>query len=150
MHDHFGTWYVTERRCKRRQRHLDLRVGTDCQSDGTRALRKMRCGLASRREIGEPQALLSGLTDVRFTPDIQRRQLDVRLVPIADISSDMISIKSYVLHRRVKRAKELLADPKMSQAQIAFAAGFSDQSHYTRWFRQISGLTPGGYRWLTR
>jgi AraC family transcriptional regulator len=56
----------------------------------------------------------------------------------------------YVLHCRVERAKELLADAKMSQAQIAFAAGFSDQSHYTRWFRQISGLTPGGYRWLTR
>jgi len=56
----------------------------------------------------------------------------------------------YVLHCRVKRAKELLADNKMSQAQIAFAAGFSDQSHYTRWFRQICGLTPGGYRWMTR
>jgi hypothetical protein len=48
---------------------LDLRVGTDCQSDGTRALRKMRGrGLASRREIGEPQALLSCDFQVRFVP----------------------------------------------------------------------------------
>ena len=61
-----------------------------------------------------------------------------------------ISPHRYVLNCRVKRAMELLADPKMSQAQIAFAAGFSDQSHYTRCFREICGLTPGSYRWLTR
>jgi AraC-like DNA-binding protein len=45
----------------------------------------------------------------------------------------VMSPHRYVLHCRVKRAKELLADNKMSQSQIAFAAGFSDQSHYTRW-----------------
>ena len=76
--------------------------------------------------------------------------------PLADphaLQNSLVLLRSphrYVLHCRVKRAKELLADAKMSQSQIAFAAGFSDQSHYTRWFRQICGLTPGGYRWMTR
>ena len=56
----------------------------------------------------------------------------------------------YVLQCRVKRAKELLADTKISPSQIALATGFSDQSHYTRWFREIIGITPGSYRWSTR
>jgi hypothetical protein len=42
MYDHFGTGNVTERRRQRRKRYLDLRVGTDRSSDGTRALRKMK------------------------------------------------------------------------------------------------------------
>jgi len=31
-------------------------------------------------------------------------------------------------------------------SRIAFAAGFADQSHFTRAFRQHTGLTPGEYR----
>jgi len=41
MHHYFGKRYVTERRRKLRERYLDLRVGTDRHSDGTRALLKM-------------------------------------------------------------------------------------------------------------
>jgi hypothetical protein len=41
MHHYFGKWYVTERRRKRRKRHLDLRVGPNRYRDSTRALRKM-------------------------------------------------------------------------------------------------------------
>jgi len=41
MHHPFGKRYVTGRRRKRSQRQLDLRVGADRQSDGTRALLKM-------------------------------------------------------------------------------------------------------------
>jgi AraC-like DNA-binding protein len=56
----------------------------------------------------------------------------------------------YVLNCRVKRAMELLLHTQMPLSEIAMAMGFSDQSHYTRCFREICGLTPGSYRWLTR
>jgi transcriptional regulator GlxA family with amidase domain len=56
----------------------------------------------------------------------------------------------YVLHSRVKRAQELLAGTELPLSEIAVAAGFSDQSHYTRCFREIVGVTPGAYRWSTR
>jgi AraC-like DNA-binding protein len=61
-----------------------------------------------------------------------------------------MSPHQYVLHCRIKRAKELLAGTEMPLSEIAIVAGFSDQSHYTRCFREIIGVTPGDYRWSTR
>ncbi|MEV4898413.1 helix-turn-helix domain-containing protein [Nonomuraea sp. NPDC055795] len=31
-------------------------------------------------------------------------------------------------------------------SDAAIAAGFSDQSHLTRWFTRVYGLTPGAYQ----
>ena len=56
----------------------------------------------------------------------------------------------YVLECRVKRTQELLASTELRLSEIADAVGFSDQSHYTRCFREIIGVTPGEYRWSTR
>jgi transcriptional regulator GlxA family with amidase domain len=61
-----------------------------------------------------------------------------------------MSPHQYVLHCRVNRAQELLAGTEMPLSEIAIAAGFSDQSHYTRCFREIIGVTPREYRWSTR
>jgi AraC-like DNA-binding protein len=52
----------------------------------------------------------------------------------------------YLMRRRVERAKELLASTDLSLSEIAFATGFSDQSHFTRHFRQMIGMTPGQFR----
>ena len=61
-----------------------------------------------------------------------------------------ISPHRYVVQCRVNRTQELLADTDMPLSEIAIAVGFSDQSHCTRWFREIAGVTPGSYRWSTR
>jgi AraC family transcriptional regulator len=52
----------------------------------------------------------------------------------------------YVQARRVSRAKKLLADRRVSLAEIALAVGFCSQSHFTNVFRRITGLTPKDYR----
>jgi AraC-like DNA-binding protein len=52
----------------------------------------------------------------------------------------------YLVRRRVERAKELLTRTELSLSDIAFAAGFADQSHLTRHFRQLAGITPGQFR----
>jgi len=54
----------------------------------------------------------------------------------------------YLVSRRVERAKELLAGTNLSLSEVAFATGFVDQSHLTRHFRQIVGITPGQFRRL--
>jgi len=54
--------------------------------------------------------------------------------------------QGYVLHRRVERARTLLADPALGLAEIAAACGFCGQSHFTARFRAVTGLTPGQYR----
>jgi AraC-like DNA-binding protein len=52
----------------------------------------------------------------------------------------------YVLERRVARARQLLHEPGRTIAEVAYAAGFSSQSHLTAVFRGQIGVTPGGYR----
>jgi AraC family transcriptional regulator len=52
----------------------------------------------------------------------------------------------YVLEGRVERAKQLLADPRFSIADVAQACGFATQAHLTTVFRGHVGATPGTYR----
>lgn len=61
-----------------------------------------------------------------------------------------VSPHSYVLQSRVERVKHLLVETRLPLAQIAISVGFADQSHCTRWFRELVGVTPGRFRWLNR
>lgn len=51
----------------------------------------------------------------------------------------------YVLRCRVARAQRILKSQAASLAEVAALAGFCDQGHMTRSFRQFLGLTPGAY-----
>jgi len=52
----------------------------------------------------------------------------------------------YILRCRVERAKQYLRDPKITLACAGAAAGFADQSHFTKVFRRIVGVTPMRFR----
>jgi AraC family transcriptional regulator len=56
-----------------------------------------------------------------------------------------LSPHQYVTRERIRRAKQLLAEHRLSLAEIASALGFSDQSHFTRSFRALVGVTPSQY-----
>jgi AraC-like DNA-binding protein len=56
----------------------------------------------------------------------------------------------YLTQKRVERAQGLLARTDLSLSEIAYAVGFSDQSHLARHFRQMLGVTPGQFRWAQR
>ena len=53
----------------------------------------------------------------------------------------------YLIRRRVERTMELLSATDLSLSEIALAAGFADQSHCARRFRQHVGMSPRAYRW---
>jgi AraC family transcriptional regulator len=55
---------------------------------------------------------------------------------------------NYLIRRRVERTSELLSGTELSLSEIAQAAGFADQSHCARRFRQHVGMSPRDYRWL--
>jgi len=56
------------------------------------------------------------------------------------------SLISHVHFLRIKEARKRLADPSRSIADIAADVGYYDQSHFTRRFREYTGLTPARYR----
>lgn len=58
------------------------------------------------------------------------------------------SITDRTRRRRVREAAGLLSVPNESLSAVAFATGFSDQSHLTRIFKQETGTTPGRFRAL--
>jgi AraC-like DNA-binding protein len=56
---------------------------------------------------------------------------------------------TYLNQIRVEQAKQYLRQG-MSVAETAIAVGMSDQSHLTRHFKRIVGVTPGHYRTMSK
>jgi AraC family transcriptional regulator len=57
-----------------------------------------------------------------------------------------MSAHKWLVHRRVERSKDLMAQTSESLAEIADQAGFVDQPAFTRAFHQIVGVSPGRWR----
>jgi transcriptional regulator GlxA family with amidase domain len=53
---------------------------------------------------------------------------------------------AYVVMRRIERAKALMVGSNLPLSQIAVAAGFSDQSHLSRCFRDKVAAAPAWWR----
>jgi AraC-like DNA-binding protein len=52
---------------------------------------------------------------------------------------------AYLRQVRLREARRRLAEGE-AIAEVAFATGFADQSHLTRWFRRTYGITPRVYQ----
>ncbi|MEM9304462.1 MAG: AraC family transcriptional regulator [Pseudomonadota bacterium] len=70
-------------------------------------------------------------------------QLDRRIRMIFGLSTGQ-----WVLRQRLDHARRLLAESDRAIAEIALAAGYEDQSAFTRQFRKTTGLTPSRFRAL--
>jgi len=52
----------------------------------------------------------------------------------------------YIRKIKIQKSLELISQKKLDLTAIAFECGFSDQSHFTRCFKEINGITPSQYR----
>ncbi|MDX8456269.1 AraC family transcriptional regulator [Mesorhizobium sp. VK9D] len=52
----------------------------------------------------------------------------------------------WLLARRIDAAKALLRRGGKSLSEVALACGFADQSHFTRTFTKVTGVSPGAWR----
>jgi transcriptional regulator GlxA family with amidase domain len=57
-----------------------------------------------------------------------------------------LSPRDCFLQMRLDKAKALLGDSVLSISQISLDCGFADQSHFTRVFTRVVGLTPFSWR----
>jgi len=80
----------------------------------------------------EEMARLAGLSSTHFN---RRFRALLKMSP-----------SEYLAKRRVQEAQRLLTESEESVGEIAVACGFYDQSHFTRHFRRVTGMTPLGYR----
>jgi transcriptional regulator GlxA family with amidase domain len=52
----------------------------------------------------------------------------------------------FQIQNRIRQAKHLLTqDDNVNITEVALATGFCDQSHFTKCFKRIVGLTPSQY-----
>ena len=56
------------------------------------------------------------------------------------------SVGTYLKEIRIHRAILLVMQRKLTLAEVGYLSGFSDQSHFTRAFKDIIGITPGEFR----
>jgi len=64
--------------------------------------------------------------------------------------SEGVTPHDYLIQCRVRRTMELLAGTDLPISEVAASAGFSDQSHCVRRFRERVGVCPRVYRRLAR
>ncbi len=61
-----------------------------------------------------------------------------------------VSVGKFLRRVRIERCCQLMGTTTLELGEIALAAGFCDQAHFTRAFRAAKGATPGEYRRLSR
>lgn len=57
-----------------------------------------------------------------------------------------LSFGEYIQQQRIEKAKELMSNATYSLTEVAYLTGFSDQSHFTRIFKKITGQNPSDFR----
>jgi AraC family transcriptional regulator len=98
---------------------------------------------------------------IREVEDILRRRFSERLT-VRSIAADVgvhpvhlarafraargMTIADSLLARRIEVARRLLERSSLPLVEVALEAGFADQSHFTKSFRRIVGVTPMRYR----
>src|SRR5690242_16958157 len=54
-----------------------------------------------------------------------------------------MTVHAWVMRRRIEMAQGMMLSTPHTLSEIALHCGLSDQSHLTRWFRRVVGMTPG-------
>jgi AraC family transcriptional regulator len=101
------------------------------QSQLKRVIDYMKANLTQDLSILD-LATLTGMSESHFSRSFKR---SVGITPY-----------QYLMQQRVERAKQLLEQQSIVISSIALDCGFANQTHLTKVFRQITGMTPKAYQ----
>lgn len=57
-----------------------------------------------------------------------------------------VTINKYITDYRMKKAKQLLTDPRIKVNEVSSQVGYSDGNYFAKSFRKYTGLSPSEYR----
>ncbi|MCF8219003.1 MAG: AraC family transcriptional regulator [Bacteroidales bacterium] len=61
-------------------------------------------------------------------------------------SKEGITIEKYIILQKIEKAKELLVYNQETLSEIAYKLGYSSVSHISKQFREVTGMTPSGFK----
>ena len=93
------------------------------------------------RHIEENYAETISMKHMAELAGLSATQFNVRFQSVLRMSPT-----DYVLSLRIQDAQKKLTETSEPIAEIAINVGFVDQSHFTKRFRKITGMTPLAYR----
>ncbi len=108
-----------------------FKAGGLSRSQLARVMDYMQANLAEDVSILD-LATLTGMSESHFSRCFKR--------------SVGVSPYRYLMQQRVERAKRLLERQAMSISAVALECGFANQTHLTKVFRQMVGVTPKAYQ----
>ena len=63
-------------------------------------------------------------------------------------AAEGLTIEKFIIRQKVERAKELIGYGELPIAEVAQQLGYSSPAHFSRQFRQVTGLTPTEFQRL--
>lgn len=101
--------------------------------------------------VKDLKAIIQDQIDTQFTFDLKKISNDLELNP-SYLSREFskyfedLNFGDYVRKLRIEKAITLIQNSNYTLTEIAYMTGFSDQSHFTRIFKQSTGKNPSSYR----
>ncbi|MBQ0909417.1 chromate resistance protein [Flavobacterium sp. F-328] len=101
--------------------------------------------------VKDLKAIIQDQIDTQFTFDLKKISNDLELNP-SYLSREFskyfedLNFGDYVRKLRIEKAITLIQNSSYTLTEIAYMTGFSDQSHFTRIFKQSTGKNPSSYR----
>ena len=101
--------------------------------------------------VNELRNIIQDQIDTQFTFDLKKISSDLELNPsylsreFSKYFEDM-NFGEYIRKIRIDKAIDFIQNSNYSLTKIAYLTGFSDQSHFTRIFKQHTGKSPSAYR----
>ena len=98
--------------------------------------------------VSEINLILNDQFSDQLSLDYLSKTLDIHPVHLSrDFSKYFNSgLGEYIRKLKVQKSLQLISKKKLDLTTIALDCGFSDQSHFTRCFKEINGITPSEYR----
>lgn len=101
--------------------------------------------------VKELKNIIQDQIDTQFTLDLKKISDELALNPSylsREFSKyfDDLNFGDYVRQKRIEKAISLMEESDYSLTEIAYLTGFSDQSHFTRTFKQITGKNPLSFK----